>query len=395
MRRLELIKNHLSLSLEVCIVAAGRSPIKPFMQDFSNMSDSDLSSQVIKGMLAVQDISELNIEEFYLGKVFTSNTGQALPKQILSNLSLGDHISCMSVNKLCASSMKAITMAVLSISSGNCECALAGGVEIMSQTPYSLNLRNGIPHIIKDTFNSDGFPDAVTKENPLTMADTFCSKHTYSKKTLDDYAEISCERAEKASKSGKFHSEIIKIHNKKNGKKIEKDTIKPKKIISNSKPVNKNGLNSAGNSCGINDGCAFILLCSRQKAVKEGWKVLGSIVGFADAEQDARNFLTTPALAVKKALKKAGLSMKDVDFMEINEPFAAVALENSKILQMDIEKINVYGGVIALGHPVGSSGCRIVGTLLNVLRQEGGKYGVAAICNAGGGGTALIVKSEE
>ena len=394
MKRLKIIKNHLNSDTEVCIVAFGRSPVKVASKEFSTLSDSDLASQTIKGILEKYMISSNHIEEFYLGKVFSSNQGQALPKQILAKAGAGDHISSMSLNKLCASSMKAVTLAALSIACKNCECALAGGVESMSISPYLLNLRNGIKLPVLDSSNCDGFPDAVTKEPPLIIADIFSKNKGYTKEDLDNYAKISCNRAKISTENGKLKADIIQIVEPKSKKVIKDDTIKKTEGIEKSREVMQNGCNSAGNSCGVNDGAAFMVLCSRSKAVKEGWKVLGSIVSYSDAEQHARLFPSTPALAVQKALDRARLTIDEIDYMEINEPFACVVLENSKILKYPIEKINVYGGVISIGHPVGSSGCRIIGTLLNILHQEGGKYGVASICNAGGGGTAIIIKKE-
>ena len=394
MQRLTIIKNHLSQNIEVCIVAVGRSPIKPFLRDFSGISNAELAGQTIQGLLCRFNIPGSSIEECYLGKVFTSGIGQALPKQILARAGLPDHISGMSVNKLCASSMKAVTLAALSIASGNSQCAIAGGVECMSQIPYLLQLRKGINAKVKDSLNHDGFPDAVTQEFPIQIADIFSRDQGYTKETVDEFARKSCEKAQIATKLGKFRDEIIEIRDPRTGKVFASDEIKERTAVDNSKAVLKEGVNSAGNSCGINDGAAFVVLCSRKNAVEEGWKVLASVAAFADSEQHARLFPSTPALAIQKALKIAGITVKDVDYMEINEPFGCVPLENARILGFDVGKINVYGGVIALGHPVGSSGCRIVGTLVNVLRQEGGKYGVASICNAGGGGTAIVIKKE-
>ena len=395
MERLALIRNHLSLR-EVCIVAIGRSPILPSFRDFSTLEESDLAAQTLRGTLQKYSIDPAHVQEFYLGKVFSSNTGQALGKQILARAGVPDNVSHMSMNKLCASGMKAMSLASLSILSGTADCAVAGGVEIMSKPPYILQLRNGIQGKVKDSYNLDGFPDAVTKEPPIIIADKFSKDFGYGRAQLDHYAKFSCQRAKQAKQSQKF-SEIVPIELRNSGKVvkvIKEDFVRPETEVDKAKPVNKGGDNTPGNSCGLSDGASFAVLCSREKALKQGWKVIATVAAFADAEQNASLFPSTPTPAVRAALGRAGISMRQVDYMEINEPFACVVLHNAKTLDFPVDKVNVYGGAISIGHPVGSSGCRIVGTLAQVLAQEGGTYGVAAICNAGGGGSAMVIKKE-
>lgn len=393
MNRVRIIANHLGAQ-DVCIVATGRSPILRSFEGFADVAEADLAGQTLQKILSRHKIDASQIQEFYLGKVFTSNMGQALPKQILSKAGVPDNISSMSVNKACASGMKALSFGFLSISSGNADCVLAGGLENMSRIPYLLNLRNGIQNKVIDSLNFDGLPDAVTKEPPIVIADIFNKQHGYTRQAIDDYAKLTCQRAKNAKVSKKLDPEIVEIQHPVNKKVIKDDFIRDEKVIDKAKPVNKDGENTAMNSCGLSDGASFIILCSREKAAKEGWKVLASVLSYADAEQHARNFPSTPTLATEKALKLAGLSVSQIDYMEINEPFACVVLHNSKTLNFPINKINVYGGAISIGHPVGSSGCRIVGTLVNVLHQENGRYGVASICNAGGGGSAVVIKRE-
>lgn len=394
MKRLEIIKQHLnSLDKEICIVAYGRSPIRRALTEYSSISESELAGQTLRQVLEKYQINPKEVEEMYLGKVFTSNNGQAFFKQVLSSAGVGDHISGSTVNKLCASGMKAVSFGALSIACGHSDCVVAGGVERMGITPYLLSLRKGIETKVRDSMFHDGFPDAVTKEPPIVIAEQFNKAQNYTLADLNSYATISCTRAASAVKAGKF-TEIVPISVPKSSKKITADSIKPLKIIENSAPVLKNGINTAGNSCGTDDGASFLVLCTREKAQKCGWKVLGTIVSFADGEQNAKLFPTSPSIAIQKALKSANLNINQVDYMELNEPFACVVLAISKILKFPIKKINVYGGAICLGHPLGSSGCRIIGTLMSVLDQEGGKIGIASICNAGGGASAIIVKKE-
>lgn len=393
MNRVRIIANHLGAQ-DVCIVAVGRSPILRSFDAFYDVTEADLAGQTLEKTLARYKIEASNIQEFYLGKVFTSNTGQALPKQILFKAGVPDSISQMSVNKACASGMKALSLGFLSITSGNANCVLAGGVENMSRIPYLLNLRKGIQTRVIDSLNYDGLPDAVTGEPPIIIADVFNRKHGYTRQALDEYAKLSCQRAKEAKLKNKFEFEAVEIQHPKSKKLIKEDFIRDGKGMENARAVNKDGYNTAMNSCGLSDGASFVIMCSREKAAKEGWKVLASVLSYADAEQHARDFPSTPTLATEKALKVAGLTVSQIDYMEINEPFACVVLHNSKSLNFPINKINIYGGAISIGHPVGSSGCRIVGTLVNVLHQENGKYGVASICNAGGGGSALVLKKE-
>jgi acetyl-CoA C-acetyltransferase len=288
--------------------------------------------------------------------------------------------------------MKATELAYLSILSGQADCVVAGGLEIMSRPPFLLSLRNGIGNKVKDSFDLDGFPDAVTKETPIVIADKFCRDFGYSREELDEYARFSIEKAHKAKKEMKF-TEVVEISLPKS-QKVKNDYFRPLSAVDNSKPVHKNGFNTPGNSCGLSDGASFLVLSSRSKAIREGWKVLASILSFSDAEQHASLFPSTPTLATEKALKKAGILINQIDFMEINEPFACVVLHNSKMLKFPLNKINIYGGAISMGHPVGSSGCRIIGTLTSILKKEGGTFGVASICNAGGGGSAVVLKRE-
>ena len=394
MKRLELISRHLSFSREICIVALGRSAIHKANGELKDIKFSDLAGQTIRGLLDKYSIESKHIEEFYMGSVYQANLGQSPCKQAAVSANLPDSVSCANINKLCASGMKAIMLGCLSILEGNSQCVLAGGVELMSNYPYLISLRNGIQTKVRDTLGSDVLADAITKELGITIADIVSKGMNFTKQELDDYAIISCNKANEAKKLGKFKSEIIDIKQPKTNKLISEDFLKTGEAIKNSKAIYKDGTTSVGNACGLNDGASFIVLASREKAIREKWKVLGTIVSFADAEQESRKFPLTPALAIEKALRQANLPITSIDYMELNEPFSCVVLGNSKLLNFPVEKINVYGGALSMGHPVGSSGSRIVGTLVNVLNQENGNFGVAGICNGAGGASAIIIKKE-
>ena len=394
MKRLRILKNHLSADLEVCIVAMGRSPTDRSGGSLKDIPAYMLAGDTIKGILDRYSICPKSLEEFYIGNVQGSNLGQSLGKQTAVHAGLCDSISCTTVNKLCASGMKAVMLGCLAILNGSSQCVLAGGVESMSNYPYLLSLRNGVQSKVKDAFNWDTFPDAVTREAPILIADMLSKELQLSRKELDEYAVRSCDKAMEADKCKKFENEIIPITNQRTKKTISRDYLKSGKGVEGLRAIYKDGSTTSGNACGTNDGASFIVLASRAKAVKENWKILATIVSFADAEQNSRRFPISPALAIPKALKQVNLDLTAIDFMELNEAFASVVLGNSKILNYPVEKINVYGGALSLGHALGSSGCRIIVTLISTLLQEKGKYGVAGICNGGGGASAVVIRRD-
>lgn len=394
MKRLAIINSHLNSQTEICIVAAGRSPIQKAGGEFKSLSTTDLAGQTISGTLKKYQIDPSHIQEFYMGCVNSTNLGQNPARQAAIKAGLEDKTNCISINKLCASAMKALSLGCLSIQSSNTDCVLVGGSESMSNYPYLLSLRNGISNKVRDSLEHDTLQDAVIKENAIKVADHVSSYLKLSKVELDSYAVTSCDLAFSSSEKGKFADEIIPINLPKTNKSVTKDALKSSKTIKSLNPIYKTGTTSSGNACGLNDGASCIVLCSRAKAQKEHWKVLGTIKSFADAEQESRMFPLSPSLAINKALKISGIDLSQVDFMELNEPFSCVVLGNAKILKYPVEKINVYGGALALGHPVGSSGCRIVITLLSILKQEKGQFGVAGICNGAGGATAVVIKIE-
>ncbi|CAG9312867.1 unnamed protein product [Blepharisma stoltei] len=399
-RRLKVIEQHLLGLQEVCIVAAGRSPVHRIFGELSAISSIDLAANTLAGTLSKYNINTDNIQELYMGNLFSPNLGQNPAKQVAVKSGLSDSANCMILNKLCASGMKAIMLAAMSIAQGSADCAAAGGMESMSNAPYlHPKIRDGLVrgnHKALDSIDHDAFIDPFSGHLPPFISDKVSEKVNISREELDSYAEESYKKASNAWKMNKFVNEVIPIQNqKKAGKIIDKDNLKGGDFdIKKLRPVLKNGKTTAGNSCGLNDGASVIVLCSRKKANEMGWKVLATIVSMADAEQACIDFPLTPSLAIKKALQRASLPINQLDFIEINEAFSSVIVGNSKLLNYDIGKINAYGGGIAMGHPVGSSGCRIVVTLLSVLKQEGGNYGSAAICNGGGGASAIIIKKE-
>lgn len=393
MERLRIINNHLAANPEVCIVAYGRSPIHPSNGALKDFSLDSLASITLASMLSKYKIPASAIEALYMGCVNGSNLGQSPAKQVASLANLPDSASCFTVNKLCASAMKAVSLGYLSIKSGESECIVAGGAESMSNYPYVLRLRNGISNKVEDSLSNDVFPDAVTKELPVGIADKVSKRLKITKEQLDNYAQLSCFRAAEAEKKGKFVNEIVPTVHPKTGVKVEKDFLRDFKGIKNFKPLIKDGMTSVGNTCGVNDGASFLVLCSRRKAASEGWPVLGTILHYAEAEQESEKFPLTPSLATFKLLSNVPYTLSDIDLMEINEPFSSVILGNSQILNYPISKININGGALALGHPVGSSGCRIIGSLLLSLISENKSLGIASICNGAGGGSAILLKS--
>lgn len=394
MERLSIIRNHLSGSSDVCIVAYGRSPIHPSNGALKDFSFQSLASNTLISVLSKYQIPASEIQSLYMGCVNASNLGQSPAKQIANLANLPESATCFTVNKLCASGMKAVSLAWLSIKSGENDCIVAGGAESMSNYPFSLRLRNSIHTKVEDSLNNDVLPDAVTKELPIAIADKVARRLKISKDQLDNYAQLSCFRAAEANKKGKFLNEIVPLTHPKTGKKIEKDFLRDLKGVKDYKPLYKDGTTSVGNTCGINDGASFLVLCSRKKAISAGWRVLGTIKSCSDAEQESEKFPLTPSLAIYKLLSSLHYTLDDIDLMEINEPFSSVVLGNSQILNYPISKININGGALALGHPVGSSGCRIIGTLLSSLIGESKKIGIASICNGAGGGSAILIESE-
>lgn len=378
---------------DVCIVAAGRSPLTAYKGPYYGMEASSLASETLTSTLTAFRINPNTIDELYLGNIFQLNQGQNLAKQVLNKAQLPDSIVSHTVNKICSSGMFAITLGSMSIAQGYADVVISGGVEIMSNAPYTYPRLLRMDGERSDSLIDDGLTDVFHKIHMGEVGERCADKYGISKEEMDEYSKKSYKKAQDAWAKGKFSKEVFPVKGR-NGI-VQMDFIKPNVQFEKLKPsFRENGKITPGNAPPISDGAAMIVLASREKAQEMNWPVLASILSFGHYDQDSVEFPTSPAYAIQKALKIAKLDIDQVDFFEINEAFAAVGIVNQRILNFDMEKLNPYGGAIAIGHPVGASGTRIVITLVNALAQENKTIGVAGICNGGGGGTALVIKKE-
>ncbi|GAB3166025.1 thiolase family protein [Telluribacter humicola] len=388
---------------DVFIVSAARTPIGSFGGVLSSLSATDLGGKAIKGAVEKAGIDPSLVEEVYMGNVVSANVGQAPARQAALYGGLPKEVICTTVNKVCASGMKAAIMAAQSIRLGDISIAVAGGMESMSQIPYYLpKARNGYGYghgEIVDGLLKDGLTDVYDSCAMGVCGDRTATKHEISREEQDEFAIRSYQRSAEATQSGFFKEEIIPVEvPQKKGESllvVEDEEYKRVKFdkIATLKPVfSAEGTVTAANASTINDGAAAFVLAGASKVKELGLTPLARIVAYADAEQEPTWFTTTPILATQKVLKKAGLSLADIDFFEVNEAFAVVVLAYIKELQVAPEKVNVHGGAVSLGHPLGASGARITTTLAHVLRQKQGRYGLAAICNGGGGASAIIIE---
>ena len=337
-----------------------------------------------------------------MGNVVQAGVGQAPARQAALYAGLPNTVPCTTVNKVCASGMKAVMLAAQAISCGDAEIVVAGGMENMSLIPHYVHMRNGVkfgPTTMIDGMQKDGLQDAYDNNAMGVSADLCASEYKISRESQDEFAIQSYERSAKAWEAGKFNTEIVPVEvPQRRGEPVvvakdeEFTNVKLDKIPSLSPVFTKDGTVTAANASTINDGAAAVVLMTEEKAIALGLKPLAYIKSFADAAQEPKWFTTAPAKALPKALDKAGLSIADVDFFEFNEAFAVVGLANAKILGIDNSKINVNGGAVSLGHPLGCSGVRIIVTLINVLEQNNAKIGAAAICNGGGGASAIVIE---
>ena len=390
------------MNKKIVIVAAVRTPIGSFMGSLSTVSATQLGATAIKGALNKINLSPNLIDEVIMGNVVQAGVGQAPARQAAIFAGLPVSVACTTVNKVCASGMKAISMGAQAIMAGDAEVIVAGGMENMSLIPHYIHLRNGVkfgPSTMVDGMQKDGLTDAYDNNAMGVSADLCATEYGLTREMQDNYAIQSYERSAAASNSGKFDNEIVPVavpQRRGDAIIVAKDeeftNVKLDKIPTLSPVFTKDGTVTAANASTINDGAAALIIMSEEKALSLNLKPLAYILGYADAEQEPKWFTTTPAKALPIALKKAGLELKDVDYFEFNEAFAAVGLANAKILGLDNDKVNVNGGAISLGHPLGCSGARIVVTLLNVLEQNNAKIGAAAICNGGGGASAIVIE---
>jgi acetyl-CoA C-acetyltransferase len=390
------------MNKKVVIVSAVRTPIGSFMGGLSTVSAPKLGAVAIKGALERIKLDVNLVDEVFMGNVIQAGVGQAPARQAAIYAGLPNSVACTTVNKVCASGMKSVMLGAQAILCGDAEIVVAGGMENMSLIPHYVHLRNGYkfgPATMVDGMQKDGLTDAYDNNAMGVCADLCATEYQFSREDQDAFAIQSYERSAKAWEAGKFDNEIVPVavpQRKGDPIIVSKDeeftNVKLDRISSLNAVFTKDGTVTAANASTINDGAAAMVLMSEEKAISLGLKPLAYIKSYADAAQEPKWFTTTPALAIPKALKKAGLSIEDVDYFEFNEAFAVVGLANAKILGLNDEKVNVNGGAVSLGHPLGCSGARIIVTLLNVLEQNNGKIGAAAICNGGGGASAIVIE---
>lgn len=387
---------------EVYIVSAKRTPIGGLMGNLSHLSATQLGAMAIKAAYEAAGIDPASIDSVYMGNVLSANLGQSPARQAAIFSGIPNDKDATTVNKVCASGMKATAFGAQQIQLGLENIIVTGGMESMSNTPHYANIRKptkfGDASLI-DGMIKDGLWDVYNNFHMGSAAELGVQKYGLSREALDNYAIQSYQKAQTATKNNKFKNEIIPVTvEQKNGNVIINSDEDIDKIIldkvSKLKPVfEKTGHLTAANSSNLNDGAAALILASKESVEKYGLKPLAKIIAYADAAQAPEWFTTSPALAIPKALKQSGLQLKDINFFEINEAYASVVLSNQQILGLDLNKVNVYGGAVAMGHPIGASGARIITTLISALKQEGGKYGQAAICNGGGGASSIIIEN--
>jgi acetyl-CoA C-acetyltransferase len=391
------------MSKEVYIIAAVRTPIGAFMGGLSTISATELGSIAIKGAIEKSDLPVNLIDEVFMGNVLQAGLGQAPARQAALGAGLGQNVPCTTVNKVCASGMKAIMLGAQTILAGDNHIVVAGGMENMSQTPHYLDARNGTKFgniITLDGISKDGLLDVYNKVPMGNCAEICAKEHGISREDQDNFAITSYQRASAAWTNGKFNDEIVAVSvpQRKGDPIVIKEDEEYKNVFLDKIPglrpaFDKDGTITAANASTINDGASALILASKEAVDKYGLKPLAKIVSYADAAQAPEWFTTAPSLAIPKALEKANLKISDVDFWELNQAFSVVGIANTKILGLDSSKVDVNGGAVALGHPLGNSGSRIVVTLISVLKQNAGKLGGAGICNGGGGASAIIIEN--
>lgn len=389
---------------EVFIVSAVRTPIGSFMGSLSTVPATKLGSAAVKGALNKIGLDPKNVQEIYMGNVLQAGEGQAPARQVALGAGLSVETPSTTVNKVCASGMKAVTMAAQAIKAGDADVIVAGGMENMSLVPHYYNARvaTKLGDIkLQDGMLLDGLTDVYNKVHMGVCAEKCAVDYSISREEQDNFAIESYKRSAKAWSEGKFTEEVVpvEIPQRKGDPVIFAEDEEYKAVnfdrIATLPTVFKKeeGTVTAANASTLNDGASALILVSKEKMEELGLKPLARIVSYADAAQEPENFTTAPSKALPIALKKAGLELSDIDFFEFNEAFSVVGLANNKILGLDASKVNVNGGAVAIGHPLGSSGSRIIVTLINVLKQNNAKYGAAAICNGGGGASAIVIEN--
>ncbi len=389
---------------EVYIISAVRTAIGSFGGSLKDLSATQLGSIAIKGAINKAGIKPELVQDVLMGSVIQANLGQAPARQAAKFAGLPNEVACTTVNKVCASGMKAISQAAQSILLGDADIVVAGGMESMSNVPFYIDsMRWGNKYgnnVLIDGLAKDGLTDVFDGQAMGNAAD-FCAREcNISREEQDAFAVESYQRSQAAWEAGKFDNEIVpvEIPQRKGdpvifNKDEEPFNVKFDKIPELRPAFHKEGTVTAANASTMNDGAAAIVLMSKEKADELGLKPIAKILAYADAEQAPEWFTTTPSLAVPKAVAKAGLKMEDIDYWELNEAFAVVGIENSKRMNLDPSKVNVHGGAVSLGHPLGCSGARIIVTLINVLKANNARYGAAGICNGGGGASAMVIEN--
>lgn len=390
------------MSKKVVIVSAVRTPIGSFMGALSTVPAPKLGAAAIKGALEKINLDPALVDEVLMGNVVQAGVGQAPARQAALFAGLPNTVIATTVNKVCASGMKAVMQGAQAIMNGDAEIVVAGGMENMSLIPHYVHLRNGYkfgPASMTDGLQRDGLSDAYDNNAMGVCADACATEYNISREDQDKFAIQSYDRSAKAWDAGKFDNEIVPVsvpQRKGDPIMVTKDeeysNVKLDKIPTLNPAFTKDGTVTAANASTINDGAAALVLMSEEKARSLDLKPLAYIKSFADAAQEPKLFTTTPAKALPKALDKVGMTVKDVDFFEFNEAFSVVGLANAQILGLDNDKVNINGGAVSLGHPLGASGARIIVTLLNVLEQNNARTGAAAICNGGGGASAIVIE---
>ena len=387
---------------EVVIVSAVRTPIGSFGGVLSTLSATDLGAAAIRGALARAGIQPDQVQELYMGNVVSANVGQAPAKQAALKAGLPANIPCTTINKVCASGTKAIMLAAQAIQLGQADVIVAGGMESMSNIPYYVpkarfGYKYGNAELV-DGLARDGLVDVYDQCSMGVFADKTAEKYSISREAQDAYAVQSYRRAEASTQSGQFSAEIVPVEvtGRKGSVTVSEDE-EYKNVVYDKIPTLKpafgtGGTVTAASSSPISDGASALVVMNRRKADELGLKPLARILAYADAEQEPQWFTTAPTKAVPLALERAGLTADDIDFFEVNEAFAVVPLAFSQVLNVPQEKLNVFGGAVSIGHPLGASGARIVTTLTNVLHQKGGRYGAVGICNGGGGASAIVLE---
>ena len=389
---------------EVFIVSAVRTPMGSFLGSLATVPATKLGSTAIKGALDKINLDPKHVQEVYMGNVLQAGEGQAPARQAAMGAGLSNETPATTINKVCASGMKAVMMAAQSIKAGDQEVIVAGGMENMSSVPHYYNARNSTKLgdvKMMDGMLQDGLTDVYNKVHMGVCAEKCAAEYGITREDQDNFAIESYKRSAKAWSDGKFQDEVVSVEipQRKGDPVIFAEDEEYKSVnfdrIGTLATVfqRENGTVTAANASTLNDGASALILMSKEKMEELGLKPLAKIVAYADAAHEPEWFTTAPSKALPIALKKANLEISDIDFFEFNEAFSVVGLANNKILGLDSSKVNVNGGAVSLGHPLGSSGSRIIVSLINILKQNNGKYGAAAICNGGGGASAIVIEN--